>query len=267
VRLAAPHLAVVIAAGFAPAAQANRAYGRFDAPQENLLTFELADSGAQVRAATVRMWMGCDQDYGYQYVASFTVARRGRGDRLVERSPGRYRVRAVWPDGRDTVTFDGTLSITAVRARYARVHLVVRSARRSDRTDRCRGELSGTARREAGVLFAGATDDGEPVLLRRRGHWVDWVAGYGTACRPDNFMEGLHTDFLEMSGPATFGWPELIAGFSSGEDSQPFAQSVQLAGTIGPTIATGSFRITGSSRAAPPELCDTGERHWRAVAT
>ena len=39
-RLAAPHLAVVIAAGFAPAAQANRAYGRFDASQENLLTFE-----------------------------------------------------------------------------------------------------------------------------------------------------------------------------------------------------------------------------------
>jgi len=35
----------------------------------------------------------------------------------------------------------------------------------------------------------------------------------------------------------------------------------------GKTGSDGSFRITGSSRAAPPELCDTGERHWRAVAT
>lgn len=266
-RVAAVAIVVVVAAWLTPAAAANRAYGRLDAVQQELFTFELADAGAQVRAATVRMWMDCDQDYGFQYVAPFALTGHGRGDFLIRRGPGRYRVRAVWPDGRDRLTFDGTLTITAVRSRYARVHLVLRSVRRSDRSDRCRGEFVGTARRAPGVLFAGATDDGEPVLLRRRGHWIDWVAGYGTPCRPSGFMEGLHADLVERTSPTAFGWPELMAGFSAGEDTSRFAQSVQLSGTIDGALAAGTFRIAGSSAADPAVVCDTGVRHWRAVAS
>ena len=130
--------------------------------------------------------------------------------------------------------------------------------REFDRYSDCAIELTRLARREPGVLYTGATDDDEPVWLRRLPEGVEWVAGYGHGCRPDGFMQGLHADFLPWTGPSTFGRQGLIGGFRSGD----FAQSVELGGELSPATAQGVQRLVGDDGR---NRCDTKGRAWHAV--
>lgn len=259
----------------APMAQANRTYGAFD-PVQSLLTFEVSDTGREIRAATVRMWLYCPEGYySFQYPATFAVVRRpdlararNRDFLIVRRSVGgelHARIRAVWGTATDHSTYSGTLTVSRVRARSARVHLVIRSAYSRDRHERCRGELDLPAKRDPGVLYVGATDDDEPVWVRRVGKNVEWLSGFGTGCKPHGYTEGIHADLVAMTSPTAFGWRGMVDGFWNG-DGDLVDLSVHIAGTLGPRQASGTFRVVGT-RAGGRGRCDTGWRKWRAAAT
>jgi hypothetical protein len=269
-------IATAAALTAAPPASANRAYGAFD-PVEQLLTFEVSDSGRQIRAATGRLWLECDQDYSFQTTSTFTIVPRGAKASARNRflliagrarhGELRYRLLAVWGTRRRHTTYTGFLRISRLADRSAHVQLMVRSVSSLDRTDRCAGQISRGARREPGVLFVGATDDDEPVWVRRDGDRVEWLNGCGAPCRgSDEFMEGIHADWIAMTSATTFGWPALIDGFSIGSDEALVSQSVQVAGTLDSNTATGTLQIVGRPIGSGAR-CDTGVRHWRAVSS
>jgi len=251
-------LALVLLALSAGPAYAGRAYGVL-VPGEALLTFEL--EGEQLRAAALRTTVECDDGGTFDFAADFELRGRprvGHSYLLPLRSqPGtlRRRITADWYRVRDRLRWRGTLTVSRLSARKPRVHLVLRA---SDRYGECVTELTRLARREPGVLYTGATDDDEPVWLRRLPEGVEWVAGYGNVCRPEGFMQGLHDDFLPWTSVSTFGRPGLIGGFHSGD----FTQSVELSGQISPTIATGNQRLVGDDGL---NRCDTKGRAWHAV--
>ena len=140
--------------------------------------------------------------------------------------------------------------MTRPEARKPRVHLTLRSS------GGCSTVIDRLARREPGVLYAGGTDDDEPVWFRVLPEGVEWVAGYGVGCGASSFMEGLHEDLVPLTGPATFGRDGLIGGFESD-------RSVDVRGTFASAQATGTQRVTG---AVDGRRCDTKERAWRAVS-
>jgi hypothetical protein len=251
-------LALALLALTAQPAYAGRAYGVL-VPGQSLLTFEV--DGNTLRAAAARLTLFCDDGDSFAFAANFKIGRPTRHDEefLVPRRsrPGtlRHWIVADWGRGRDRIVLRGRLTVTRLQARKPRVHLFLRA---SDRIGDCVGELTRLARREPGVLYTGGTDDDEPVWLRRLPDGVEWVAGYGAACRPFGFMEGFHEDFVPLTGANTFGRGGLIGGFQSGD----YEQSVALGGTFAPAAATGTQRLVGTER---DNRCDTKERRWRAV--
>jgi hypothetical protein len=250
-------LALVLLALTAQPAYAGRAYGVL-VPGDSLLTFEV--EGNTLRAAALRASLGCDDEDSIEFAANFKIARRThRGEEYLvplRSRPGtlRHRIVAEWFSGRDRMSWRGTLTVTRLEARKPRVHLLLRE---SDRYSDCVVELTRLARREPGVLYTGGTDDDEPVWLRRLPEGVEWVAGYGSPCRPDTFMQGFHEDLLPLTG-ATFGRSGLIGGFHG----DGYDQSVALTGTLAAAEATGTQRLVGDDGL---NHCDTKERRWRAV--
>jgi hypothetical protein len=265
-------LAVVMALASAPGASANRVYGAFDPRGEALFTFELSDAPPyRIRAATVRMGLYCDHyGYGYGYPATFKIVRRmppksaRNRDHLVLRPGRRARIRAVWGSARRHTAYTGTLSIGKVTERSARVRIRLRSSDSRDARDRCSGVLRVRARREPGVLYAGATDDGEPVWVRREGNSIEWLSGFGTGCRPRGYFEGIHADAIDLSGPSAFGWPGLMPGFSHGAYNRLFAVSAHVQGRLDGALARGTVRLVGAGGSLRSDRCDTGRRRWRA---
>jgi hypothetical protein len=251
-------LALALLALTAEPASAGRAYGVLD-PGRALLTFEV--DGDALRAAALRMPLPCEEGGQIDFAAKFRIAPRGRQVLIPlrsERGTLRHRIHVVWGSGRDRLTFAGTFVVTHLADRKPHVRLVLRA-------EDCTGWLQRPARNEPGVLYTGATDDDEPVWLRRLPDGVEWVSGFGTACRPRGFVEGLHADMLPLAGPNGFGWTELVDGYSSGFYQDLYGLSVQLAGTFGPDAAAGELRIVARGGDWQADRCDTGKRTWRAV--
>ena len=84
---------------------------------------------------------------------------------------------------------------------------------------------------------------------------MEWVSGFGTACGADGFMEGIHADFLPLTGAATFGRDGLIGGFQT--DGRRSRSS--SADSSAPAEASGTPAPAGG-----PRLRHEGRR-WRAV--
>ena len=79
------------------------------------------------------------------------------------------------------------------------------------------------------------------------GNSVEWLAGYGHECKPEGFMQGIHTNALALNDATSFGWPEPLDGFQyTPFGDLPYDQSVQISGTIKGSVASGTFRIIGS---------------------
>ena len=244
-------LAIAAFALCASPAQAGRAYGVLE-PDRYLLTFEVTDGA--LTAAALRIPVPCDEGGWIDFAAKFRIASRGR-QVLIPVGALRHRIHVEW--GRD-FTWSGRLTITRLGDRKPHVRLELR-------TRGCRVAFNRLARREPGTLYTGATDDAEPVWIRRRPDGVEWVSGFGTACRPRGFVEGLHANVLPNIGPDAFGWPDLIDGFSSGEYEDLYPLQVQLAGTFAGAEAAGELRIVAREGDWNADRCDTGRRTWRAV--
>jgi hypothetical protein len=233
-----------------------------------LLTFLGSDRG--VTEATMRFALGCPSGLPYWWTDRMTIARRSprrsvRDQTFLVRRPSRagtlrYRLIARTGGRKRFDAIEGTLTLSSLGSRSARVRLELRSRSRSPGS-RCSLDLDARARRAAGQIFAGHTDDDEPVMLIRYGDLVVWRSGYGWDCRPSGFMEGLHADALLMTGPDTFGWPRPIAGY--GDDA--FDQEVQISGAFAGDGAEGTLRIIGTAE-NPRQRCDTRVRRWEATS-
>ena len=256
-------------------ADAGRAYGAM-VPSTDLLTFELTDTGRQIKTAALRTELDCGRDRAIWYTQRFTVARRqparsirNRGFLIAQRASAgtlRYRIWARFGSARDYTEFTGSLTVSRLRSRSAQVRLVVRSQNHPAPAMPCAIRLSMRAQRAPGVLYVGAADDEEPVWVRRQDTdlpSVEWISGFGTACEPRGFMEGIHANVISMTTPTTFGSPRLdmeLTYFG-------FRQTVQIAGQLNAGVATGTFRIVGSGGPDRADECDTKTRRWRAVST
>lgn len=254
-------------------ASAGRAYGAFN-PFTELLTFELSDSRTAIRAAALRAQPQCGGGWATWYGANFTITRRhpspavrDRSFLIRQRAPLgtlRYAIWARWGSARSYETFSGSLTVSRIRARSARVRLVIRSVPHPDPSDTCALALTMRAQRQPRVLYVGVTDDDEPVWVRRQTeNSVEWISGYGTDCEPRGFMENIHVNVAGMTSPRTFGWPQLVAGFRHDD----WRLSVHLGGTFEALRARGTLRIVGSGGPEDAGRCDTGVRRWTAVST
>ena len=265
-----PAVMVVSLALAGPASAAHAADGAYALNQEGSLLLTFLGSERGVSEATMRFALGCPDGSPYWWTARLEIVRRSpprsvRDRTFLVRRPSRtgtlrYRVIVRTGTRADFDTIAGTLRLSSLGSRSARVRLRL-GIRTRLRRNRCALDVDARARRSAGQLFAGHTDDDEPVLLIRYGDLIAWRSGYGWDCRPSGFMEGLHADALLMTGPDTFGWPRPIAGY--GDDA--FDQQVQLAGTFAGDRAQGTLRIIGTSE-QPRQRCDTRVRRWEATS-
>ena len=248
-------------------AHASRSYGAFG-PFNRLITMRTTDRADALQTAAMRVETKCAKG---GYVVDFTdplkvinrigVRAPASTAALIRQRAPRGTLRYALSDRWEQARITGSLTLTRITARSARVRIIVQIAFTEDT---CRTDSTLKARRERGVLYVGATDDHEPVWVRRQTpDSVEWIAGFGTDCQPRGFMEGLHTNALAMNTPTAFGWPQLMDGFGYFD----FTQQVQIAGTFAGPRATGSFHIVGSGGPDNAERCDTGPRTWTATAT
>jgi hypothetical protein len=266
-------LAAVFSAFAAAPAAANRAYGAFK-PFSDLLTFEVSDSGRELRAATMRVVLDCGDGYVTEWAATFTISRRAprpgarnRNVLVIERAAaGRLRARIVarWGTASDYRDYTGRLELWALKDRSARVRVTLDAVDSGVDGDHCRARLTLRAQREPGVLYVGATNDDEPVWVRRQGNSVEWLSGFGADCKPKGFMEGIHTNALAMAEATAFGWPDLVDGFQYLGYDKPFSLSVQIAGRFSGERASGTARFLGAGGPRDADSCDTGALTWRA---
>jgi hypothetical protein len=259
---------LVLALALPSAAQANRAYGAFN-PFSDLITFQLSNDGREIKALALRMELDCGDGFVFLWAANYRLARRApsagvrdRNTLVAERGTPKGRLTARW--GED-LTFTGKVAVTRVKAGSARLRLTLATTLDGDR---CATTLNLRAQRKPGTLFVGVTDDDEPVWVRKQGNSVEWLSGYGVACSPKGFMEGIHTNALGMEADGSFGWPELLDGFQySPGGATPFDQSVQISGTLDDNRASGVLQIMGTGGPDDAESCDTGKRKWTALST
>lgn len=252
---------------------ADRSYGAYAHRDGALITLQVSDSRRELRRVAMRVPLGCEDDtYEYVPVRTRIVDRQPRRtvrnrDFLIRRrsSAGtlRYLIWGTSGSRRSYDLFTGVLEVSGVRERSARVRVAVTLRESRQRTDVCSGRLSLVARRAPGVLYAGVTDDDEPVRIRRLGGTVEWLSGYGNTCRPAGFMQGVHADALSLRGATSFGWPGLIDGFGD-ESEGGYRQAVHVAGELGAHGAEGSFRVVGRGGPDAARRCDTGMRSWVA---
>ena len=161
--------------------------------------------------------------------------------------------------------------VSQVREDSARIKVSLLRTESLDRSDRCRFDGTLRAERDPGTLYVGATDDDEPVMVRRNddGTGVEWLSGFGTDCEPEGFMQGIHTSDLGLDPTDdTFGTEGLQAGepfdpFGTGE----YEQSVAIGGQLESDRAGGIFRMVANGDTGPAETCDTATRRWRAIST
>ena len=259
------------------AAHANRGYGAFE-PYEDLAVFQTTDDGRELRSLTMRVEMTCDDDHTYGWVADVKASRgalspstRGRNRLVVKRGSLRGKLTGRFGTRRDYAEYTATIAVSDVREDSARIKVSLLRTESLDRSDRCRFDGTLRAERDPGTLFVGATDDDEPVMVRRRGDGtgVEWLSGFGTDCDPEGFMQGIHTNDLALADDAdTFGTEGLQAGaafdpFGTGE----YEQAVQIAGRLESDRASGTFRMLATGDTGPAESCDTGTRRWRAISS
>ena len=166
----------------------------------------------------------------------------------------RYRIYSRYGSRSDYDTFRGTLSRRNLDPRTTRLVLRLRLYARGFT---CEAEVHNDIDPSDGQVFAGHTDDDEPVVIVKHEGLVEWISGYGTECGRE-FMEGLLEDAAPMTSPTAFGWDGWLPPPSHLEG---YAQAVLLSGTFTGSTARGTVRIRarrGSTR------CDTKARRWVA---
>lgn len=257
-----------------PAHAANRAYGAFE-PFTDLFTLELSDDGRELRAVALRIELDCGDGFVFPWSASLKASRRtaaatvrNRNTLVVKRGTTVGRLSGRWGTRAAYYEYTGTIALTKVKARTARVKVALKQTDSTGEERPCRLNRTLDAQREPGVLFVGATDDEEPVWARLQGNSVAWISGFGVECKPEGFMQGLHMNAAALNDATSFGWPDPLEGFQYIPYGQePYAQAVQINGTLNGSRASGTFRIIGSGGPQNAESCDTGVRKWRALAS
>jgi len=259
------------------AAHANRGYGAFE-PYEDLAVFQTTDDGRELRSLTVRVQLDCADDSVDGAVFDLRARRgalspstRGRSALVVKRGSLRGKLTGRHGTRRNFYEYTGTIVVSDVRDDGARAKLSLLRTASLDSSDRCRFDGTLRAERDPGTLYVGATDDDEPVMVRRTddGAGVEWLSGFGTDCHPEGFMQGIHTNDLGLdAADDTFGTEGLQAGptfdpFGTGE----YEQSVAIGGQLESDRADGSFRMVANGDTGPAETCDTGTRRWRAISS
>ena len=263
---------VALAAAFPAAARADRSYGAVGSGGGDLVTLRLSDSGRSLRALTLRVELHCLQGGVTPFAGTLRVVDRlparirNRG-LAIRRRAGRgtvvARLRARYGSKRSHVDYMGSLRIDRIGARSARLRLTLLSIDTDYPTDPCGASLRLGARRAPGVLYVGATSDEEPIWLRRQtATSLEVVAGYGNACKPTGWMEGLFFDAPPLAPDGAFGWPqETDFGVRNG-----FGTRGTFSGRIDGARATGSLRLIGTGGPPRAKRCDTGVRTWRATS-
>jgi hypothetical protein len=138
--------------------------------------------------------------------------------------------------------------------------------------DACRtGEVSWSATRAAGRIYAGATSQDEPIVVRldaRRAKVADLlVSWHSSTCEPpDRFLR-----FAERFG----GFPVKAGRFGdtfeqqfTGDQGNSIVYSYELGGTIARRAARGSLRVRMTNRDAAGVAmvsCDSGGIAWSAA--
>ncbi|RKQ87229.1 hypothetical protein C8N24_5249 [Solirubrobacter pauli] len=259
------------------AAHANRGYGAFE-PYEDLAVVQTSDDGRELRSLTLRVQMACDDDRTYGWVADVKAARgalspstRGRNRLVVKRGSLHGKLVGRFGNRRDYAEYTGRIVVSDVREDSARVKVSLLRTERLDPSDRCRFDGTLRAERDPGTLYIGATDDDEPVIVRRHddGTGVEWLSGFGTDCDPEGFVQGIHTDDLGLSpDDDTFGTEGLEAAgtfdpFGTGE----YERWVAIGGRLEADRAAGIFRLVANGDGGPAETCDTAIRRWRAISS
>jgi hypothetical protein len=224
------------------------------------------ESGGVLRDAAIRVALSCEDGNPYTWASRLRIVRRvptrfdNRGYLIpLGRSAGliRARIFARWGPRRRHDTFRGTIELTpGVTATRLRLRLRSHSA---DPAARCSVDVERVHHADDGLLYAGHTNDDEPVVLIRRPGLVEWLSGYGMPCTSRGFIEDIHADALLMTGPGTFGWPGLVPGFSDGDADR----SVHVAGAFAGERASGTLRMVARRGA---QFCRQRMLRWEARA-
>jgi len=157
------------------------------------------------------------------------------------------RLRGSVRDGRGR----GTLSVTIVLTDTAT------GAKQTCRS----GKLRWTAVSRPGVVFAGTTSDGRPIVLRRSrdGGQIDalWVS-YNAACQGGGgFAIGEElVDFPLRSGVFGDTWTY--------EPDETISVQYSLRGRVGAARASGTLRVAVTVTGNEPDTCDTTQLSWSA---
>jgi hypothetical protein len=264
-----------------PVASASRSYGALHIVKSyglsGVMALRISDDGRHLTAAALRVKLGCVSSGALEHLAGPVqivkrrppFARRNRAVFLVRQagSPGtlRYRVYHRQGAGRRTSTISGNLTLSRLTARALRVRLRLRH---TTRRERCQRNLLLRGQRDSGKLYVGATNDHEPVWLRRQSaDRARWIAGYKAECTPnDAVWQGLFAETFALSSPTAFS-------FRRGYPGTEIFYLAEITGAFTANQAAGTFRLHVSMIGHPaigrtPQVyeCDS-QRTWRASAT
>jgi hypothetical protein len=263
-----------------PVVSASRSYGALHIVKSDglsgVMVLRISDDGRHLTAAALRVNLRCvisgalaDLSGPVQIVKRRPpVARRNRAVFLVRQAgpPGtlRYRVYHRKRAGRRTSRISGSLTLSRLTARAVRVRLRLRhTTRRED----CQRNLMLRGQRDPGTLYVGATNDQEPVWLRRlSADRARWIAGYRAECTPGGVVsQGVFPATFVLSSPTVFSFRQAYTGIER-------FYLAEVTGAFTANQAAGTFRLHASFIGDPagptPQLyeCDS-QRTWRASAT
>jgi hypothetical protein len=263
----------------APAAARDRVHGGSTSKDEPI-ALQSTSKGDKLKGAVIAWYARCGDG---EYFADASRLRVGRGSgpttlRTSRNARGRFSGTQIAAgdlgDGQVAVLrtqLSGTLQKSSAKGTLRAEVRIVRESNGS-LIQTCRtGNISWRASRNPGRIFAGATSQQEPVVVRltaNRQRVSDFAFGWGSrSCQPPGFMRlGDSLRNFRIRAGGRFGNPVSEEIPLDGGGKAQFDYNVN--GRVTRTAASGSLsvRVTGTDAdGAQIRTCQSGNVSWKAA--